>query len=258
MKAICGGEKLTPFPNGENCMRFADSLFFAHDGTFYPCRGLKALPVGNIFSETWEEAVENSTILNFYGNYRQKIKAPCKKCPQFQQCAGCRGRAFLFSSDFLSADPACSRNLALKSSIVKLPVRDPENYLPHQKPMLMISELTAIRDNICEAVSVIGKDNPFLLSCGKLHSASFIEIGAQSMAFLDAFLHPDSRLQGMLVEVSKFTYSGIPVYAGMRLLVRGEKVYEMPPWNIGAFTIRTDQGELVAEGEVKVCQFRES
>ena len=120
----------------------------------------------------------------------------------------------------------------------------------------MVSELLQIRDKTFEALSVIAQDNPFLRPDGQLDPAAFIEIGAQGMAFLDTFLHPGAHLQGMLVEVNKFEYSGIPVFAGSTLKIHGEKIYEMPPWNIGGFTIFSADGELIAQGEVKVCQFQ--
>ena len=255
LKKICGENVTAPFPGSMNCFRFTESLFLSEDGTLFPCRGLKDLPVGSIFSESPDEQLFNSTVLVFYQNYTEKIKKPCKTCSRFGTCAGCRGRAYRYSKDFLGADPACSANRTQLHTIVKLPVNDPENYLPHKKPMLMISELHRICDNTCEAVSIIQPDNPFLEN-GRLHPAAFIEIGAQSMAFLDAFLHPNSRLEGMLVEVKNFDYSGIPVYEQTKLLVYGKKIYEMPPWNIGSFRICSENGEKIATGELKVCQFQ--
>ena len=255
LEKICGGEENTPFPGEQNCFRFAEGLFLSEEGTLFPCRGLNDLPVCSIFSDAPDDIIFNSTVLSFYQNYMEKIKKPCKTCSRFGKCAGCRGRAYRYSKDFLSADPGCSSNRTKLHTIVKLPVKDPENYLPHKKPMLMISELHRICDNTCEAVCIIQPDNPFLEN-DTLHPSAFIEIGAQSMAFLDAFLHPDSRLEGMLVEVKTFDYSGIPVHERMKLSVYGKKLYEMPPWNIGLFRICSETGEMIATGELKVCQFQ--
>ena len=256
LEKICGGNANTPFPGSKNCFRFTDGVFLSEDGTLFPCRGLRDLSVCNIFSENFDELFTNSTVLSFYQNYMNKLKKPCKTCSSFGACAGCRGRAYQFSKDFLSADPGCPANKSKLHTIVKLPVKDPENYLPHKKPMLMISELHRICDNFCESVCIIQPDNPFLQQDGSLHPAAFIEIGAQSMAFLDAFLHPDSRLEGMLVEVKNFEYSGIQVYEQAELQVSGKKIYEMAPWNIGSFKICTENGEMIAAGELKVCQFQ--
>ena len=122
----------------------------------------------------------------------------------------------------------------------------------------MISELTRNYDNVCETVYVVQKDNPFLVN-GQLHPAALIEIGAQSMAFLDTFLNFGETLQGMLVEVNKFEYSKIPVRVNDKLLIFGEKIYEMPPWYIGGFKMTAaDTGETVATGEIKVCQFQDT
>ena len=258
LKVICGEHTNTPYPGGCNCLRFKDVLFVAKDGTIFPCRGLRNLPVGNIFSGAIEEIIQNSTVLSFYNNYTQKIKAPCKDCSQFPSCAGCRGRAHRMTSDFLAADSMCPHNLSYTDQIAKLPVRGPEKYLPHKRPMLMVSELTVIHDNSCETYSTIQPDNPFVQKNKTLHQAAFIEIGAQSMAFLDTFLHPEAKLQGMLVEVTKFLCHDIPVYPGNRLRILCRKIYEMPPWNIGSFEIFSYENEIIATGEVKVCQFQDS
>ena len=249
-------EKGIPFPGGTPCMRFVRSLFLDKEGNLFPCRGMKNLPAGNILHKEISELVENSTVLKFYQEYTKKIKNPCRSGPSFGYCAGCRGRAHAYGGDFLSADPACFRNRDKREKIAVLPAKDPENYMPHKKPMLMISELTRIQDNVCEGASVIGKDNPFLAG-SVLDPAALIEIGAQSMAFLDSFLHPGGSLQGMLVEISRFEYTGRVISCGDRLKIRGEKVYEMPPWNIGEFRICADDGEEIASGEVKICQMPE-
>ena len=258
LNTICGNKGNTPFPGGHNCLRFVNSLFLAKDGTFFPCRGLKRLPVGNIFSESIEEQLADSTVLDFYNNYARKIKSPCKNCSEFSACAGCRGRAHKFSSDFLSSDPLCPNNRPFVNEIAKLPVTDPENYLPHKPPMLLVSELAAIYDNSCEAFSIIQPDNPFLQKDGTLDSAAFIEIGAQSMAFLDAFLHSDAVLQGMLVEVVKFSCNNVSVYSGTKLRIISRKIYEMPPWSVGAFEVFLTDNTSIAAGEVKVCQLPKS
>lgn len=257
IKSICGQVEV-PFPGNRCCLRFTESFFVAADGKIFPCRGMKSFPLCSLREKTLFDFVENSSILNFYRNYTQKIKQPCRECRHFGACAGCRGRAHLFSSDFLSADPGCRFNQSFLDTIAKFPVRDPENYLPHQKPMLMISELTRNYDNVCETVYVVQKDNPFLVN-GQLHPAALIEIGAQSMAFLDTFLNFGETLQGMLVEVNKFEYSKIPVRVNDKLLIFGEKIYEMPPWYIGGFKMTAaDTGETVATGEIKVCQFQDT
>lgn len=258
LSVICGNTKKTPFPGGHNCLRFVNSLYLTKDGTIFPCKGMKCLPIGNIFSESIEEQIANSTVLEFYNNYAKKIKHPCKTCPEFSQCAGCRGRAHKFSSDFLSADPCCHRNISFVNEIARLPIKDPENYLPHKQPMLLVSELHAIYDNSCEAFSIVQSNNPFIRKDGTLDSAAFIEIGAQSMAFLDAFLHPEAKLQGMLVEINKFSCNNIAVYPGAKLRIICKKIYEMPPWSIGSFEVLYEDNTSIATGEVKVCQLPKS
>lgn len=252
LRIVCGMESDMPFPKGNNCFRFVESLFLDRNGECFACRGLRNLPIGNIFSESFEEAVDNSTILSYYDDRCRRIKNPCRECADFASCAGCRGRAYQYSKDAFSADPGCRHNASQLDKIIRLPISDPESYLPHKKPMLMVSELLEVCDNTCETLCIIEPDNPFLLGNGRLDPAAFVEIGAQSMGFLGTFLEPEQK-EGMLVEVSKFQCSGFPVYAQMRLKVSCRKIYEMPPWGIGAFTIYSEDGTFIASGEVKVC-----
>lgn len=257
LEIICGNKGKTPFPGENNCLRFVNSLFLAKDGTFYPCKGMKNLPVGTLFSDSVEEVLANSSVLEYYKDFARKIKKPCKNCPEFPTCAGCRGRAHKFSSDFLGSDFLCPNNIPFADQITKLPIKDPENYLPHKKPMLLVSELSAVYDNSCETISLIQPDNPFLQKEGTLDHAAFVEIGAQSMAFLDSFLHPETRLQGMLVEINRFSCCKYAVYPGTKLRTVSRKIYEMPPWSIGSFEVFSMENTLIAAGEVKVCQFAE-
>ena len=87
---------------------------------------------------------------------------------------------------------------------------------------------------------------------------AYIEIGAQSMAFLDSFMRADKFLKGMLVEVNRFIYTGVRVHSGDRILVRTTRKYDFEPWHIASFTITAPNGNLISEGELKVCQLDES
>jgi len=253
--AVCGGD--LPFPGGRACLGFAESVFIDRTGRVFACRGLRDLPVGSIFDEDFQGIVETSSILDYYRSYTRKIKEPCRSCPAFGPCAGCRGRAYRYSADFLGADPGCPRNADKLDKVVKLPVRDPEHFIPHQGSMLLVSELISVTDNACEAAAVVREDNPFLTASGLLDPAAFIEIGAQGMALLDGFINAGAEMRGMLVEVSRFEYSGLPVPPGTRLLIFGNKICEMPPWSVGTFKIVSSDGGFIAAGEVKVCQFQE-
>ena len=256
IRKIADANERSPYPVGMNCMRAINSCFIAADGEVYPCQGCR-ISMGNMKETSLHEILQNSTVFSFYRNFREQLKKPCRDCAIFGQCVGCRGRAYHATGDFLAADPACPRSEKEHDKILSLPIRDPANYMPHKPPMLMVSTLHTVADNLCETDCTVAEDNPFLREDSTLHPSAFIEIGAQSLAFLDTFLHPGKHLNGMLVEVMRFENKKEKIKVGDTLFIICRKSYEMPPWSIGEFEIFRDHanGKPVAKGELKVCQF---
>lgn len=243
----------TPFI-GTPCLAFASSCFVDGTGEVFPCRGCR-LTEGNIFDTDLFDIQRESNVRHYFSLYREKIKAPCRTCPGFGTCAGCRGRAYRFTGDFTAADPGCAYNITQLDKIEHLPSDSPETHLPHQKPMLMISRLLTIGDNESETECTVDENSLFLRADGTLHPAALIEIAAQGMAYLDTFLHPGKFLSGVLVQADRFVYSGEPVNAGDVLRIRGRKLSELEPWHISAFEIRKFPADtFIAKGELKVCQ----
>ena len=239
------------------CTKYCDSCHIESDGTVYPCRCCK-LAMGNIFEKSLKEILEFSNIFDYYHNIgckQRKVKEPCCSCTFVGACAGCRGRAWRFSGDFLAPDPGCE--MVDRDKIEILPFHDPEKCLPHRPPMLLAGTLLKIEDYKNYAEYTIPEESIFLQGNGALHPAALIEIAAQSMGFLDTFLHRGTELSGGLVEVEKFSCSGLPLFPGDKLYIENEKIFKMPPWHIAGFRIFKIgvNNQLVAEGEFKLCHF---
>ena len=94
-------------------------------------------------------------------SYRTEVKAPCRGCEHFAVCGGCRGRAWQYSKDYNSADPGCERIAERLGDVIVLPYSSPASYIPHRKPMLMVSSLCRVGNNSSDSESVITEDNIF-------------------------------------------------------------------------------------------------
>ncbi len=246
----------TPFVGGA-CFKFRYSCFVGADGTVYPCCGLR-VELGNCREKPMGEILADGYMLQKVRFYRKEVKEPCKGCDSFAECAGCRGRAWKYSGDYNAADPGCDRIAGQLDKVIVLPYSSPENYIPHRKPVRMIASLCRVGNNDSDLESVITEDNIFLGEDGGMDPAGFIEIGAQGLAFLDSFMRADKYLKGMLVEVNRFVYTGRKVRAGDRIRVRTMRKYDFEPWHIALFSITDLDGNLISEGELKVCQLDES
>ncbi len=79
-------------------------VFVAHDGTIHP-GGLLPIPLGNIKTDSLANIYSESKLL---GNIRnRKMSGGCGVCEFSKACGGSRARAFSYSADPLSSDPAC-------------------------------------------------------------------------------------------------------------------------------------------------------
>jgi|GEM_PF-1501213 len=246
----------TPFVGGA-CFKFRYSCFVAADGTVYPCYGLR-VELGSIREKSLNAILGDSYMLQKVRAWRTEVKAPCRGCDSFSECAGCRGRAWKYSGDYNASDPGCDRIAGQLGKVSILPHSSPENFIPHRKPMRMITSLCRVGNNDSDLECMITDDNVFLEKNGEMDPAGFIEIGAQGLAFLDSFMRADKYLKGMLVEVNRFLYTGRKVRAGDRIRVRTMRKYDFEPWHIALFSITDLDGNPISEGELKVCQLDES
>jgi len=244
-----------PFPGGTPCRMALDGCFIDADGEVYVCE-VRQQTMGNILTKELSEILIESHERKYMREYSRKFKEPCRSCPDFGFCTGCRGRVYRFSGDMTASDPFCRRNRARRGEIVTLPFSDPGRYLPHKKPVLMIDRMLSIENNACTTECVVREDNPFYMAEGQLDPSATIELAAQSLALLDTFLNPGEFQKGLLVEVLRFECSARPLTAGARLIVHTGRKYDMDPWHICVFEVRLDSenGEFIARGELKVCQ----
>lgn len=244
-----------PFPGGTPCRMALDGCFIDADGEVYVC-AVRQQSMGNILTKDLSEILIESHERKYMREYRKKFKEPCRACPDFGFCTGCRGRVFRFSGDMTASDPFCRRNRERRHEIVTLPFGDTGRYLPHKKPVLMIDRMLSIENNACNTECVVREDNPFYGADGRLDPSAMIELAAQSLALLDTFLNPGEFQKGLLVEVLRFECSARPLTLGSCLHVHTGRKYDMDPWHICAFEVRLDSGngEFIARGELKVCQ----
>ena len=245
-----------PFVGGA-CFKYRYSCFVAADGTVYPCYGLR-VEMGNIRENSLGAILSDSYMCRKLRDYRKEVKTPCRGCDSFSECGGCRGRAWKYSGAYNAPDPGCDRIAGQLDRVRVLPDFSPEDFIPHRKPIRMITALRRVGNNDGDLECRIAEDNVFLEADGTMDPAGFIEIGAQSLAYLDSFMREDKYLKGMLVEVNRFHYTGRKVRSGDLLLVRSTHKYDFEPWHIAAFEIKDPDGNPISEGELKVCQLDES
>lgn len=94
---------------GRRCLRNRYSCVLAPDGTIKPCVGVPIM-VGNLREKPLQTILAESEVIANLRDYRQKLKGPCRDCPQFSGCYGCRGTAYQLTGDYLASDPLCWRN----------------------------------------------------------------------------------------------------------------------------------------------------
>ena len=80
-------------------------LVIRSNGDVHPCMLLQ-IKLGNIRRDKLSSIWNESTILKELRD-RDNLKGYCRSCDFRDQCAGCRGRAFEETGDYLQTDPGC-------------------------------------------------------------------------------------------------------------------------------------------------------
>lgn len=75
------------------------------NGDVIPCMLLQ-IKLGNVREKSIIDIWEESQILSMLRN-RRLLKDQCGKCRFRDVCAGCRGRAYEITGDFMATDPGC-------------------------------------------------------------------------------------------------------------------------------------------------------
>ncbi len=235
---------------GQKCFRHHYSCVVNSCGDVTPCVGLDE-KIGSIREKPLKEILSESMILYRLRNYKKFVKTPCRSCEDFDHCYGCRGAAWQVTGDYLASDPTCWKNASKLDSIMTLPV-DAGQFIPHKKPVAMVTSILCASDNGGDVLAEIAPDNIFLNADGELDNAAIPELAAQSVAALNGFLMPDSIRKGMLVEINRFQCHK-PILSGEKVIANCITTTELPPWYIISFQVKGPEGEIRAEGELKLC-----
>ena len=246
------GFEWTPQPPlvGQKCFRHRYSCVVNSRGDVTPCVGLDEV-IGSIREKPLREILAGSRILHRLRNYRTYIKEPCRSCESIEHCYGCRGAAWQMTGDYLAADPTCWKNASKQSEILSLPL-DAEPFIPHRRPVAMVTSLLRVTDAGGDVMAEIRPDNIFLNADGFLDNAAIPELAAQAVAALNGFLFPETIRKGMLAEINRFECR-MPIRAGEQVTASCRTESEFPPWYMITFRILGADNSLRAEGELKLC-----
>ena len=94
---------------GRRCLRNRYSCTVGPDGDVKPCVGIP-LAVGNVSETPLAQILRGSRVIQDLRHYRETMHGPCRVCPRFSGCYGCRGTAYQLTGDYLASDPLCWRN----------------------------------------------------------------------------------------------------------------------------------------------------
>ncbi|MCK5686564.1 SPASM domain-containing protein, partial [bacterium] len=156
-----------------NCLKHKESCFVAKDGIVYPCRGMD-LPIGNIRKEPLKKIINNSEVLDNLKDHESKIKGPCRRCKDFQNCYGCRARTFSKTKDYLASDPLCPHNQNFIGEITSLPFKV-KDLIPQKDPMRVVTTLLEVGERHCKVESELTDQCPFAKKDGTLEEVVYME-----------------------------------------------------------------------------------
>lgn len=101
------------------------------------------------------------------------------------------------------------------------PIR-PGDILPHQAPMLMLSEVLQHDNEQIHCTSQIERNNP-LLSKGNFPCTGGLELLAQASGVLFGIKHSESEVRpGAIVQIKSFQVSDTPIPIGSELQIHAQ------------------------------------
>lgn len=234
-----------------NCKKHKESCFIAKDGMVYPCRGMN-LPIGSIRKESLKTIINDSEVLDNLKNHESKIKGPCRKCKHFQNCYGCRARAFAKTKDYLASDPLCPDNQEFLDEIICLPFKV-NDLIPQKDPMRVVTTLMEVGERYYIVESDLTDKCPFIKKDGTLEEVVYMEIMAQSAAVMNGFEKYDTGApdpDGFLIGSQD-----IDIYAQTsvtdKLTTDISKTLKFGNFGILYASIK-HKDKLIAQGEIKI------
>ena len=235
------------------CLKHKHSCFVTLDGNVYPCTGL-SLIIGNIHKDTLSKILTDSEIIENLKNHESMIKGPCRKCSQFANCYGCRGRAFALTGDYLASDPLCPENQDKLDQITYLPMKV-DDLVPQKKGMRVVSTLLNLEERYAKVESIFSNKSPFVKNDGSLEEVAYMEVMAQSAAVMNGFSKFDTGSPppgGFLVGGQKINIYK-KSYTNEKLII---DIYKTAKFgNFGILTATIKRGDaIIAEGEIKIFQ----
>jgi predicted hotdog family 3-hydroxylacyl-ACP dehydratase len=99
---------------------------------------------------------------------------------------------------------------------------DIETYLPHRRPMRLVSHLQLVEDDYAEACAILNYGDAGIGPDGKIEAAALMEMIAQSYAAAQGYLKQRDKkptLFGYLVGIKDFHIEELPS-AGQQLLIK--------------------------------------
>ena len=128
-----------------------------------------------------------------------------------------------------------------------------ERYLPHRKPMALLTRILAIDEGVCRTEAQVAAGDLFVDTAGRLEPVALVEMIAQSYAALRGYLDCHSGLpvrEGFLVGVRKLHIHGA-VQAGDRLEITVRTVAEIDGFAVADGEIRRGT-DVIATGNLKL------
>ncbi|SLM32823.1 hypothetical protein MTBBW1_80166 [Desulfamplus magnetovallimortis] len=188
-------------------------------GDIYPRKRLP-ISLGNIRQKPLGVILKESEVLmNLAGeNGKIKIKGPCRRCDDADQCCGSRALAYALTGDYMGSDPFCWKNQDKIDQIVHLPA-SVDAFIPQKRPIQVITKLIAVKERYAEIESVIPHDTIFLKKDGTLEEVILFEMMAQAAAAMNGFEgfdtgespHQGVLLGGKNIQILDKIYPEVPM-----------------------------------------------
>ena len=233
------------------CLRNMYSCLIDSYGNVKPCVGVN-IECGNIREKKLKNIIKESGLIQDLRNYRKKMRGPCRKCENLDECYGCRGSAYQLTGEPLASDPLCWKNQEKLDQICTLPFLA-KNIIPQTGRMSMLDRLLKFGDRTATAELVIRDDNPFLNEDNVLSETVYTEILAQTIAAVNGFYSLENGQEpglGFIIGLKNVKNYGT-VRCGSKLTVKINRTVDLGDFGVVDGEIYCDDA-IIAEGELKI------